>query len=159
MTPIQLIERLTTDRGAIVSSGNCSEIEIAAAQATGRFAVNSKGYGFVWRYPEWLNLAQHLVSAQVRPGSSEETGAANSDRDALAKQGWIEPALAAVWQQRARQHFDLMEEAYNALLGTLSRVERAALMAKLSDIIEDPDEDKEDPKLVGYPQWTGGRTP
>jgi len=56
MTTNQLIDQLVTDGGAIVSSGECSEMEIADAQATGRFSVREDGMGFVRRYAEWLAL-------------------------------------------------------------------------------------------------------
>ncbi len=56
MTTHQLIQQLVTEGGAIVSSENCSIIELADAQATGRFAVDEEGMGFVRRYKEWLAL-------------------------------------------------------------------------------------------------------
>jgi len=56
MTIDQLIQQLVTDGGAIVSSGECSEMEIANAQATGRFSVREDGMGFVRRTKEWLAL-------------------------------------------------------------------------------------------------------
>lgn len=56
MTINQLIDQLVTDGGAIVSSGDCSEIEIANAKATGRFSVRDDGMGFVRRTSEWLAL-------------------------------------------------------------------------------------------------------
>jgi hypothetical protein len=56
MTTNQLIDQLVTEGGAIVSSGECSEMEIADAQATGRFSVREDGMGFVRRYAEWLAL-------------------------------------------------------------------------------------------------------
>lgn len=57
MTPSQLLTQLTHDGGCIVTSDKCSEIEIADAQATGRFAVDSGGIGYVRRYDEWLMKA------------------------------------------------------------------------------------------------------
>lgn len=56
MTINQLIQQLVTDGGAIVSSGDCSEMEITNAQATGRFSVREDGMGFVLRSKEWLAL-------------------------------------------------------------------------------------------------------
>ena len=56
MTIDQLIDQLVTEGGAIVSSSACSEMEIADAQATGRFSVREDGMGFVRRYAEWLAL-------------------------------------------------------------------------------------------------------
>lgn len=56
MTINQLIDQLAKEGGAIVTSAECSEMEIADAQATGRFAVREDGIGFVRRYAEWLSL-------------------------------------------------------------------------------------------------------
>lgn len=52
----QLITQLIAEGGAIISSGECSEIEIADAQATCRFAARGDGVGFVRRHREWLAL-------------------------------------------------------------------------------------------------------
>jgi len=56
MKPIQLLNQLITDGGAIVSSNECSEMEIANAKATGRFAVDAECYGYVRRTKEWLTI-------------------------------------------------------------------------------------------------------
>ncbi len=68
MQPIQLIAQLIAEGGAIVSSGICSVIEIADAQATGRFAVDAEGLGFVRRYKEWVEKARrdHQIIEFVR---------------------------------------------------------------------------------------------
>jgi len=50
-----LIEQLVEQGGAIVTSQECSIIEIADAQATGRWAVDDEGIGYVRRYREWLD--------------------------------------------------------------------------------------------------------
>lgn len=67
MTTNQLIDQLVTDGGAIVSSGDCSEIEIANAQATGRFSVRDDGMGFVRRSKEWLAL--QLAREKAHPNT------------------------------------------------------------------------------------------
>lgn len=64
MTTNQLIDQLVTEGGAIVTSGECSEMEIADAQATGRFSVREDGIGFVRRYSEWLALQLDREKAQ-----------------------------------------------------------------------------------------------
>lgn len=64
MTIDQLIDQLVTEGGAIVSSSACSEMEIADAQATGRFSVREDGMGFVRRYAEWLALQREREKAQ-----------------------------------------------------------------------------------------------
>jgi len=56
MTTSQLINKLSSDGGALVSSNDCSEMEIATAQAAGCFSVNNEGLGFVLRSKEWLAL-------------------------------------------------------------------------------------------------------
>lgn len=52
----KLVNDLTQHGGAIVPSNDCSEMEIADARATGRFAVLPDGMGFVRRTREWLEL-------------------------------------------------------------------------------------------------------
>lgn len=63
MTTQQLIEQLITEGGAIVSSNDCSEIELAGAQAEGRFAVDEDGMGFVRRMKIWLMLQKQNEKA------------------------------------------------------------------------------------------------
>jgi len=52
----KLVNDLAKQGGVIVSSNDCSEMEIADAHATGRFAVLPDGMGFVRRTREWLEL-------------------------------------------------------------------------------------------------------
>lgn len=59
-TPTELIAELPSLGGAIVTSGVCSELEIADAQATGRFVVDADGIGYVRRYKEWVERAMAL---------------------------------------------------------------------------------------------------
>ena len=59
MTPEQLIEKMLTDGGAIVSSGICSEVEIAVAKSCGRFAVDENGLGFILRPEQWLDACKN----------------------------------------------------------------------------------------------------
>jgi hypothetical protein len=65
-TPDQLIRLLGISGGAIVSSNDCSEIEIADARATSRFAVDEDGFGFVLRSKEWLDLQKAREEASAR---------------------------------------------------------------------------------------------
>ncbi len=55
MKPIQLLEQLIREGGAIVSSNDCGRLELSDAQAHGRFAVDVDGMGFVRRPKEWLD--------------------------------------------------------------------------------------------------------
>lgn len=54
MTIRQLVDKLATEGGCLVSSADCSQMEIANAQARGDFSVDENGLGFVRRLPEWL---------------------------------------------------------------------------------------------------------
>ena len=67
MTTTQLIDQLVTEGGAIVSSGECSEMEIANAKATGRFSVREDGMGFVRRTAEWVAL--QLAREKAHPNT------------------------------------------------------------------------------------------
>lgn len=67
MTPTELIERLCFEGGAIVSSNECSEMEIADAMATKRFAVDEEGFGYVRRYKEWLERHKYCKSEAPVP--------------------------------------------------------------------------------------------
>ena len=72
MKPIQLLGQLITDGGAIVSSNECSEMEIANAQATGRFAVDAECFGYVRRTKEWLAL--QLAREKAHPNTDGKYG-------------------------------------------------------------------------------------
>ncbi len=50
----KLLEKLKSEGGCIVSSGDCSEMEIADAQARGDFYVDANHFGYVRRLPGWL---------------------------------------------------------------------------------------------------------
>lgn len=51
----ELLNRLAERGSAIVSSGSCSEMEIADARARGDFYVDATGLGYVLRLREWLD--------------------------------------------------------------------------------------------------------
>lgn len=53
-TTSQLLARLARDGGCIVSSNDCSRMEIADAQAHGRMFVDADGLGYVLRTKAWL---------------------------------------------------------------------------------------------------------
>lgn len=46
------------DGGAIVSSNECSELEIMDARATDRFFADDEGFGYVWRTQKWLKTRE-----------------------------------------------------------------------------------------------------
>lgn len=52
----KLIEQLAAEGGAIVTTNDCSVMEIADARATNRMAVREDGIGFIRRTAEWLEL-------------------------------------------------------------------------------------------------------
>ena len=51
--------------GAIVSSNECSEMEIVNAKATNRFFVDNHNFGYVWRTPEWLESREKCFKQTV----------------------------------------------------------------------------------------------
>jgi len=52
----ELINDLAIEGGAIVSSNDCLEIEIANAMNTGRMCILEDGLGFIRRTKTWLDL-------------------------------------------------------------------------------------------------------
>lgn len=56
----QLVRQLIEEGGAIVSSNDCHEIEIADARACGRFAVDNNDMGFVRRTKKWLERIEKI---------------------------------------------------------------------------------------------------
>jgi len=61
-SPEAFLERLPAERGAIVSSADCSATEIAQAQACGRWHVNEDGMGYVLRSKAWLDRVTDGIS-------------------------------------------------------------------------------------------------
>lgn len=57
-----LINELVEHGGALVTSQECSEIELADARVTNRFAVDHEGIGYVRRTKEWLALQKSRES-------------------------------------------------------------------------------------------------
>lgn len=53
-TLLDLINKLKLEGGCIVSSADCSEMEIADARVRGDFYVDDYNFGFVRRLPAWL---------------------------------------------------------------------------------------------------------
>lgn len=51
---LSALAELVRNGGAIVSDGECSEIEIANAKASGHHFTDDQGFGFVIRSAEWL---------------------------------------------------------------------------------------------------------
>ena len=62
-TPEQLLTDLAFEGGAIVSTNECSEIELADARVSGRFAAWENGIGFVRRTREWLAIQKNREAA------------------------------------------------------------------------------------------------
>lgn len=54
----RLLAKLVTERGAIVSSADCSPMELTFAKVEGRFYVDSDGMGFVVRMRQWRENAE-----------------------------------------------------------------------------------------------------
>lgn len=64
----ELLRRLVENGGAIVSSGDCSTLEIADARARGDFYVDEGGLGYVLRMKAWLDKV-HLRDGYMQPPS------------------------------------------------------------------------------------------
>lgn len=58
----QLFSKLKSNGGCIVSSGDCSTMEIADAQARGDFTADEDGFGFVLRPHAWLQKHSRFAS-------------------------------------------------------------------------------------------------
>jgi len=82
MNVYQLLDQVTVKGGAIVSSGDCSEMEIADARANGRFAVMDDGQGFVRRTKDWLAL--QLAREKAHPNTDGRYSGVNAIGEARA---------------------------------------------------------------------------
>ena len=76
MTPTELLKQLVREGGAIVTTAECSVMEIADARATLRMAVDEDGIGYVRRYPEWLDRHK----ACVQPDALHQATASETHR-------------------------------------------------------------------------------
>lgn len=74
-----MLEAIGVNRGCVVSSADCCEIEIAAARVGGRFFVDEDSMGYVMRPREWLLQAEQYaeVLGKLR-GQVEELQAENN---------------------------------------------------------------------------------
>lgn len=50
-----LLDKLAKEGGCIVSTADCSELEVAEAKTRGDFYVDDNQCGYVRRLPEWIN--------------------------------------------------------------------------------------------------------
>ena len=66
----ELLEALVYERGAIVTSADCSEMEIAFARQEGRFYVDPNGFGFVLRMGRWRAKAEAALKADYAEGGT-----------------------------------------------------------------------------------------
>ena len=55
---LEFMKRLSVERGAIVSSADCSEMEIAFARSENRFYVDGDSLGYVLRPEKCRKLAE-----------------------------------------------------------------------------------------------------
>jgi hypothetical protein len=65
---LAFLYKLAEGGGAIVSSNNCSEMEIANAQACGRFFVDPDGLGYVLRSKRWLDTREEAYHQYLTHG-------------------------------------------------------------------------------------------
>jgi hypothetical protein len=63
----ELTDALVRERGAVVSSADCHEIEIAYADVAGRFFVREDGFGFVLRRKGWREAAEFAAGPDGGP--------------------------------------------------------------------------------------------
>jgi len=70
----RFLEKLAAKGGAIVSSNECSEIEIADARLTDRFFVDANEYGYVWRTAEWLKTREEAYHSQRKNQPNRVSG-------------------------------------------------------------------------------------
>ncbi len=71
----EVIDALLAERGALVSSGDCSEMEIAFARVESRFFVRDDGMGFVLRTRDWLARADAaLFDLRIDKANEKDEG-------------------------------------------------------------------------------------
>lgn len=70
-TAEDILARLVENGGAIVSSGDCSELEIADARVRGDFYVDDAGLGYVLRMKKWLDKV-HKRDGYMQPPAETE---------------------------------------------------------------------------------------
>jgi hypothetical protein len=83
----QLIAQLSTEGGAIVCTSDCSIIEIADAQVTGRMFVDDDGIGFVRRTKEWLALQKSREAGSRMTGNFEDWVRTNTNWSTDSRNG------------------------------------------------------------------------
>jgi hypothetical protein len=76
-----ILTALIRERGAVVSSADCSEMEIAHARVAGRFFVDPYGYGFVLRPKAWRERAEGKASADPDPTTCPKCGGSGGGPD------------------------------------------------------------------------------
>lgn len=57
----EALGELVKERGALVSSADCSRLEIVYAQSERRFFVDANGLGYVLRPQRWRETAEKCV--------------------------------------------------------------------------------------------------
>jgi hypothetical protein len=67
-----LLAKLSLEGGCLVSSADCSEIEIVDARQRGDFYVQDGGLGFVRRLPDWMQKHSRFHRG-AEPGNCEVT--------------------------------------------------------------------------------------
>lgn len=64
----QALAALVDEQGALVSSADCSNLEIEFARTAGRFFVDEAGFGFVLRMRDWRLNAEILIHQSTQIG-------------------------------------------------------------------------------------------
>lgn len=119
MTIEKFVNQLAIERGAIVSSAECSEMEIADARMHDRMYVAPDGLGFVRRPKAWLERAGIVMAGPEQRNEQSETRldglkrVLQEARDVLTECDDLCVHCPASWQ---------MIDKIDAVLGELSSV-------------------------------------
>ncbi len=70
----QLLQCLVRERGAIVSSADCSVMELAFAREEGRFFVDEEGLGYVVRPGQWRENAEAALESVKDQHNADKYG-------------------------------------------------------------------------------------
>lgn len=71
----QILKKVQEHGGAIVSSNECSQLEIDDARATDRFFVDEDGFGYVWRTQDYLDSRETAFRYWAKNSPKEDVKA------------------------------------------------------------------------------------
>lgn len=128
---LEFVEKLAEERGAIVSSASCTELEIAFARVENRFLINPGGLGFVLRTNRWLQLAHQSIGTvfnnvgqrrkdKFRPAWEELTRVATESGEKESVTIRLDHLRALI------QEYSMVKSAYNAMIRNKGREQDGA---------------------------------